>query len=155
KLNPEDKAVVARKIVPLTWLPAPIFNRLLEAVDIVLGKGNYYLCCELGRYQAEKGINSFYKMFIKAGNPAFVLKRAPSFWRSLHDEGELEVEITGAKSARARLLKYPDAGKAFCNSLVGYFERVLEMSGAKGVEIFEAKCQSKGDEYCEFFGNWD
>ena len=155
KLSPEDKIFISKKIVPLSWVPAPVLSHLMEAVDIVLGKKDFYLCREIGRYQAEKGINSFYQMFIRAGNPSFALKRAPSFWRSLHDEGELVIEITGERSVRARVLHYPDAGKAFCNSLIGYFERVLEMSGAKDVEIFEAKCRSKGGEYCEFFGNWD
>jgi predicted hydrocarbon binding protein len=155
KLPAEDKILFSKKIVPLTWVEAQIFNRFLETVDMILGKKDYYLCREIGRYQAEKGVNTFYQMFIRAGNTAFVLKRAHSFWRSLHDEGELIIQITGEKSVRARLLNYREAGKAFCTSLIGYFERVLEMSGAKDVEIFEAKCQAKGGEYCEFLGNWE
>lgn len=155
RLNFEDRTILSKKIIPLSWLPTSTFNNLLETADLVLGKGDRYLCYELGRYEAEKGIKRFYKLFIKMGSPAFVIKRAPQLWKSLHDEGELKVELTSEKSGRLRLLNYKDTNKAQCRSFVGYCEKVLEMSGAKNVEMFEAKCVSKGNEYCEFIGNWE
>ncbi|MFH1784108.1 MAG: hypothetical protein ABH868_04350 [bacterium] len=154
-LDDEDKTVLSKKIITLSWLSAKTFNNLLEQAVMVLAGGDYYLAHELGRYQAEKGISAFYQVFIKMGNPSFVIKRASQLWKTLHDEGELEVQMTGEKSATVKILGYKDASKAQCRSFMGYCEKVLEMSGAKKAEIFETKCATKGAMCCEFVGNWE
>jgi len=150
-----DREVMAGNLNPVNLYPIKAYTSFLDTADKLLGKGDYELCRQVGIFEAGETFSGLYKVFLEIGNPHFVIKKAGLAWRTLHDAGDLEIEQTGDKFVRGKITNFPDAHKAFCADLLGYFAKVLEMSGAKNLRVKETKCLCSGDEYCEFEVNWD
>ena len=154
-LEPQDRELFKGMMNPMGLYSAKAFINLINAADKLFGKGDYAVCRQIGRFEAEEAFGGLYKVFLELGNPHFVIKRAPLAWRTLNDAGDLEIEQTGDKYVKGKVTDYPDSDKGFCWNLLGYFERVLEMSGAKNVVIQEVKCRCDGDSFCEYEIKWD
>jgi eukaryotic-like serine/threonine-protein kinase len=153
-LSPEDKDVVMGKLNPVTLYPMKAYINLLSAADKIFGQGDYALCSDIGRFEADETFSGLYKVFLEVGNPNAVIRKASLAWRTLHDAGDLEIEQTSDKFVRGKVTNFPDYHKAFCNVMFGYFAKVLEMSGAKDLAVKEVKCRVNGDDCCEFELTW-
>lgn len=153
-LPPEDRDVITGKLNPVTLYPMKAYISLLSATDKIFGKGDYALCSDIGRFEANETFSGLYKVFLEVGNPQAVIGKASLAWRTLHDAGSLEVERTSDKYVKGKVIDFPDSHKAFCNVLLGYFAKVIEMSGAKDLDVKEIKCRVNGDDYCEFEVRW-
>jgi len=153
-MNSKDREAASKIILDVSWQPEKSFLDLLNALEEKFGRGSYKLCRKIGSYSAKESVPRFYKLFIKFGDPAYVIRHAVSFWNQIHNHGKLEVSRTTPVSALARLHGYKTPDRAFCNYLMGYCEGVLEMSGAKNISISEVRCVCDGNEYCEFIGEW-
>lgn len=154
-LSPEDKEVITGKLNPVTLYPMKAYIGLLSAADKIFGKGDYALCGDIGRFEAGETFSGLYKVFLEVGNPQAVIRKASLAWRTLHDAGDLEIEQSNDKYVRGKITNFPDSHKAFCNVLLGYFSKVLEMSGAKNLDVKETKCRVNGDDCCEFELKWE
>lgn len=154
-LTPEDYAVIKRPLIAGLWEPEIVYNNFLAAADKTFGKGDYALCHDIGHNSAIQGIPKIYKVFIRFGDPGFVIKRAANFWSQVHNHGRLKAELITEHTAIAAIYDYQSPHKAFCYSLMGYIVGVLELSGAKGVQIKETKCSKDGATHCEFEAHWD
>ena len=154
-LPPEDKDVVTGKLNPVTLYPMKAYISLLSAADKIFGKGDYALCSDIGRFEADETFSGLYKVFLEVGNPHAVIRKAGLAWRTLHDAGDLEIEQTNDKFVKGKVTNFPDSHKAFCNVMLGYFGKVIEMSGAKNLDVKETKCRVNGDDCCEFEVKWE
>lgn len=153
-LSPEDRAAMGKAYTSF-WEPELSFVHFLEATEKVFGKGDYSVVFQSGYYSANEGIPKFFKLFIRLGDPLFVIKRSAAIWGLTHNHGTLEVERLSAKSAIAHLVDYQTPSRAFCASLRGYCTAVLEISGAKNVSVVEKQCVCDGAGYCEFEASWE
>jgi uncharacterized protein (TIGR02265 family) len=153
-LSPEDRDVITGKLNPVTLYPMKAYISLLAAADKVFGKGDYALCSDIGRFEADETFSGLYKVFLEVGNPHAVIKKASLAWRTLHDAGDLEVEQTSDNYVKGKVTNFPDSHKAFCKVMLGYFGKVIEMSGAKNLDVKEIKCRVNGDDCCEFEVRW-
>ena len=134
-ISSQSREAASKTILDVSWQPEKSFLDLLNALEEKFGRGGY-------------------KLFIKFGDPGYVIQHAVSFWNQIHNHGKLEVSRMTPVSALARLHGYKTPDRAFCNYLIGYFEGVLEMSGAKNISISEVRCVCDGNEYCEFIAEW-
>lgn len=153
-LLPEDQEAMGKDYTNF-WEPELSYVHFLEAIEKVFGKGDYSVSFQSGYYSAHKGIPKFFKLFIRFGDPLFVIKRAAAIWGVVHNHGAFEVNGLSAKSAVARLIDYRTPSRAFCASLRGYCTAVLEISGARKVSIVEKQCVCDGGGYCEFDASWE
>lgn len=104
-LSPEDRVVIGR-VYTSFWEPEISFINFLEAMEKVFGKGDYRVVFQSGHYSAQQVIPRFFRLFIRLGDPLFVIKRAAAMWDQVHNHGYLEVTGISAKSALARLIDY-------------------------------------------------
>ena len=156
ELEANDTEIIMReKIKSMSWYSKKAFNNLIKATDKIYGKGDYEICRKMGRFIAEETFSGLYKVFLEFGNPHVVISRASLAWRTLNDTGDLEVEKLSDKYLRGKIKGLYEPNKVFCFNLAGYFERVLEMSGAKNVKVKEIKCHCEGNEYCEYEIGWE
>lgn len=153
-LEAGDRELISTVILDISWQPEQSFLNFLNTVDKVLGRGDYALCRKIGIYSAKESVSKFYKIFIRFGDPGFVIEHAGNFWSQIHNHGRLEVRKSSPVSALATVYDFKIPHKAFCHYLEGYFQGVLEMSGAKNILITEIKCVCDGDDCCEFAGEW-
>lgn len=155
QLKPEDYALISKQLIAGLWESEITYNNFLTAADKTFGKGDFLLCYDIGHNSALQGIPKIYKIFIRFGDPAFVIKRASNFWSQVHSHGRLEANIMSEHTAIAIVHDYQEPNKSFCYSLMGYIVGVLELSGAKNVQIKETKCRLEGASCCEFLAHWD
>jgi len=154
EINSRDREIASKVILDVSWQPEKPFLNLLNASEKKFGRDDYKLCRSIGNYSAKEGVSRFYKIFIRFGDPGYVIGRAANFWNQIHNHGRLEIRRTTPVSALGGLHGYKTPDKAFCHYLMGYCEGVLEMSGAKNISISEIRCVCDGNEYCEFIGEW-
>jgi hypothetical protein len=68
----------------------------------------------------------------------------------------LETEVVGGHGciARYRYARNAYPSRGMCQSLIGFWSRVLEMAGASDVTASHTKCSLNGADCCEFVLNW-
>ena len=156
QLEGDDRETVTKdKIKAMSWYPKKTFSNLMKITEKTYGKGDCNICRRIGRFDAEKTFSGLYRAFIEFGNPHSVIRKAPLAWRTLNDTGDLEISKLSDKYVKGKISGVNEPDKCICYNLSGYFERVLEMSGAKNVEMKEIKCRCEGDEYCEYEIKWE
>ena len=151
---PKNSEIIRRTIYTMSWIPEETFIDLLIAADKIFGKGNYAIPHKIGYYLAKKGIPKLYKIFIQLGNPLFVIKNGPRFWRQLHDNGELKIAKVEPNRVYVHIIDKVAPHKSFCQTLAGYIEGIFELSGAKEFRVTENKCTCEGASLCEYVITW-
>jgi len=154
-LADEDKKVMEGKFESMHWYPGSAFVKFISIADKVCGEGDYKVCYMTGREVAEYIFGGVYRMFLEIGKPHTVIRRGPLAWRLMNSTGELEIEILQEDFTRAKLVGFEDYSKAHCWHVVGLFQRVIELSGARNVDVKEIQCRTEGAEYCGFEARWE
>lgn len=154
-LTVEDYALISRPFIAGIWESEITYNNFLAAADKTFGKGDFHLCYDIGYNSALQGIPKIYKIFIRFGDPAFVIKRASNFWSQVHNHGRFNAKLITDHAAVATIYDYQCPNKTFCYSLMGYMVGVLELSGAKNVQIKESQCCLEDASCCEFIAQWN
>ena len=151
----EDIDILSKPILETVWQPQKTFVNFLATAERVYGEGDYELCRKIGLYLAKESIPKFYKIFIRFGNPHFVIRNASKFWQQVNNCGRFEVTLTSPKSCTACLSDFAFPHKAFCFTLVGYCQSTLEISGARNVSFNKTKCVTEGSSVCETIYTWE
>ncbi|MCP4652656.1 MAG: hypothetical protein GY858_04655 [Candidatus Omnitrophica bacterium] len=148
------KRILSRPILDISRIPETAFSQLIVTAEKVFGSKNYRLSRDIGHYLAHKSVPKFYQIFIKLGDPFFVIKRSQSFWKTIHNTGTLVFEATGPNSTTGQFKDFACPQKEFCSLLLGYFGAVCEMCGYTPISVVETKCICEGDDFCEFAISW-
>ncbi len=135
RLSPEFKEDMRRLFMTHQWYPFEYYIELNQAIVSVMGKGNIEFLREVGYFSADHALNSFYKFFFKAGSPEFIIKVATSAWNQYFQNGSLSVDVHEQKRLTMKFEKLEILAKEHFVSTAGWVQRVLELSGAKGVTI--------------------
>jgi predicted hydrocarbon binding protein len=154
-LSSDAREIIDRAILSGTWEPEEAYVEFLIKADKILGAGDYKLDWECGKFIAIKGIPTVYKIFIKLGDPMFVIERADRFWHQVHSTGKLQIVKTGKNSIIGKVIEKEFPHKAFCATLAGYFYGTLELCGAKNIQIKETICAADRGNTCEFAVSWE
>ena len=139
---------------PMDWKPWKAFISFITAIEKLFGKGDYQTSYEIGKFSAEKEFSGIYKAFLEKDDPEMVIRRSNIAWRTVVDTGELYSNKLTKQSARLTLSKFNEHDKHHCHFLIGYFQRVLELTGAENVSVKECNCAFEGDENCIFEITW-
>lgn len=151
----------AREVVQGTVLTSSWY----EGRDIVVGLrsaicdffygGDPIGARELGRFSAEKGLSGVYRIFVRFGSPSWIAGRATQVFSQYFKPGHIEAISMKKKSALLRLAGFPEESGLVEQTIAGFMESAVVISGGKNVWIKITKSFSKGDEYTEFSGKWD
>ena len=74
-MAPEHRGII-RTVLPHHWVPAQSMLDLMNAAAKTTGQDAKQLAYELGRFSAEDGLPTLYRLFYKVGSPEFILGRA-------------------------------------------------------------------------------
>ena len=154
-LPEEDKKIAGEKFHTMEWYSESIFANFLSSADKILGKGGHQICYQAGKMSAAEAFGGIYKLFLEFGGPNIFLKKAALAWRALNDTGYLEIEVSRENYVLGMIKEYENPHKCLCWHLVGYFEKVLELSGGKNVKAKETKCRCAGDDACQYETTWE
>ncbi len=153
-LSVEDQAAL-RVILPITWYPFDLGERLDAAIVAVLARGNTQFFEKLGAASAERNLMTVHKGFLRYGDPHAFLRNAPAIYRIYYETGRREYESTGARSAVLTTYDAQAYSRPDCLTIVGWHRRALEMCGATGVKMAETECRARGGAVCRYEVSWD
>ena len=78
QLDPDSRSVIQGRIFPWNWYSLDAFSAFLEADIRVTANGNREVLILRSEKVIEAQLRGIYKVFIKLGSPAYVIKRIAS-----------------------------------------------------------------------------
>lgn len=134
-LASEDLPYLATTIDPVAWYPMATFERLGNAILRVVAKGDLLPVRLWGRYSADQ-LRADKPSLVAPGDPIETLNRFRVLRSTYFDFDALEVLMLhdgAAEIAVAYFMGMP-AEEAASYQTMGFFERQLELAGAKNVD---------------------
>jgi predicted hydrocarbon binding protein len=141
-------------VVSVGWYPLDLYARLIGAVDHRFGTGTLSVIHALGRYEAEKDLNTIHQFFLRMMNPNIVIEQMSKYWSRFHDTGEWQTERIGDYGAIATLSNWGVVDAGLCRELQAYLQRLLELCGCRNVTMDHPQCRTRGRPACEFRARW-
>jgi predicted hydrocarbon binding protein len=155
RMGPEDGEPLKKKLLAGKWYPFKSFIGLLRASDDVFGKGNNSFIMELASLSAKEGLSTFYKFFVKIGNPKATIKRTKKIWQSYFNFGQFDVVKIEDNNAVFRISGMPEPRREFCMAMAGWTKGAMELASGANAEVKENRCCCLGDDFCEFEVRWE
>jgi hypothetical protein len=153
-VSPECREIASAKILVNSWYDLRLVEEFIAQADRVLGTGDLGMAGDMGRYSAEFGIKTIYKIFMKVGTPEFVLKRCSTIWKRYYSRGEMKLIHLEPGHVIVRLTDMGIVSRVLCARVTGWMKKTLAMTGAKGTTVEHTVCTSRGDPHCEWQGRW-
>lgn len=159
ELGVEDAAVLRGLILPNAWYPVRLWNSLVDRYVTLFGAGDAQSFRLVAEQIAEDDLHSFFKVLLKLGSPAMVLRRASSLWERYFDEGTMDAAELGPTRFHIRLMAPRDAergaGRVTCAvGVPAWQDRALRTAGARSVRTAHVSCRFKGALACEYDVTW-
>jgi hypothetical protein len=129
-----DVAILHHKVAPDAWYPMEVFERLGNAILAVVANGKLELVRMWGRGQVDT-LRAQQPALVAAGDPVETLNRFRVLRATYFDFDTLNVPLLHLDEAQI-LIAYQmgmPAEEAASHQTLGFFERLLEHSGAKDV----------------------
>lgn len=154
-LSESDRNALGSVVLQSAWYEYSLVLRIMEAAEkLYVASGPRSLAWEMGRFSAEYGLKTVYKIFFKVADPQFIISRASKIFSNYFDSGTMEVISLEPRSAHIRIRGFNQPCQVFCDRAMGWMERTLELAGAKSVTATHPKCVVRGDAWCDFVGRW-
>ncbi|HZI09127.1 MAG TPA: TIGR02265 family protein [Myxococcus sp.] len=155
RLPPEDQAVLRKMILPIAWYPMELNLRLDSAIAEVLSpEDKRRAFIDMGRASAEESLHGAQHVFVRPGDPHFLLSQAPQIYRFYYAVGSRTYEKTGPRAAVLRTFGAENVTEADCLTIIGWHERAIELSGGRSVSVEHPLCRARGAPHCEYHCAW-
>jgi hypothetical protein len=153
QVSPELAEAVRAGIAVARWYPFEQFVELVRAIDRLFGKGDGTLTHELGRYGADAALTTIYRLFFRVGTVRWVMARAARLWHLHYDAGKLELH-EHPDAIDLRIEDFPTPDCTHCQSVRGWAERSIELSGGEKVSTEMVGCRRQGADVCCIRAKW-
>lgn len=90
---------------------------------------------EAGRYSAERALTGIYKIFVKAANPQYIIKRASRVFSTYYRPCEMQVVRQSDSGVVSEISELNSDYSTVVNRIIGWCEMALEISGCQNVII--------------------
>jgi hypothetical protein len=155
RLLPPDRTVLGGILLPFAWYPFATNERLDRAIADELGIGDE-IFLRLGAKSAEDNLTSAsQRHYMDDRNPQGLLKNTSAIYKVYYDTGHRDYEKLGAHAAVLRTHESHSYSPSDCLTVVGWYERAIQMCGGRNVKVIETRCRARGDEVCEYSCAWE
>lgn len=156
-LQPVDVEYLHIRILPDGWYPMETFSRFgLAILDNIAG-GDPFLARGWGRMSADQLADAHGAQLVVAGDPRESLMRLLVLRNTLFDFDALAIPQLTDRHASVHV-SYQMAARAeqaACFQTIGFFGRLAELAGGKGV-VTQLKSRAwEGDPITEFTVDWE
>lgn len=134
-LYPEDMAIIGEKIDPEAWYPMETFERLGLAILRTIAMGQLDAVRMWGGFQVAS-VRRMFPNLIAENDPAETMMRFRVLANSFFDYGALKVELVEHDHAEVAIVYGMSqlAEETACTQTLGFFERMVEISGAISID---------------------
>lgn len=154
-LSPEDQALFAKPVLPISWLDYGAYMRFMLAADRLLGRGDTRLLSDASTFNAKKDLGGIYKFFISLTSPEFIINNAGRVWNQYYNRGRVIPEDVTKHRGIWRIVEWPEIPLHHETDSIPFAEECLRMSGAKNPVGRQTHCMARGDEYCRVVFTWE
>jgi len=133
-LLPEDLALAQARVDPAAWYPMASFERMGDAILQKVAGGNLDAVRLWGRFSVDQ-LAAAQPQLVAHGDPIETMNRFRVLRATYFDFDSLEVSNVSDGEAHVRIAYHmgPSAEEAAAYQTLGFFERLLEVAGAKNV----------------------
>lgn len=153
-LTDEDRELAAQKILPINWYPFESYKRFLDALVVVVARGDMTVVRQWGRDYGSTILDGIYRSTIVAGSPYRSLKNYERRFASFYDFGVVEVTDTGPGTAEVVLRDFDPEWETIYQLIYGWFERTAELAGARDPRVVFTSRSWTGDPYTGYRISW-
>ena len=152
-LPAEDQSAL-NSILTVRWYPFETGKRLDDAIVAVCGNGDPAFFKRLGVSSADKNLSALHRSFLTPGQPHAFLGKARTIYALYYETGRREYERTGDLSGVLTTYDAETFSAPDCQTVIGWYERALELCGATGVLVTETECRARGGAVCRYNVSW-
>jgi hypothetical protein len=157
KLGEEDRALLPPVFFDSNWYPYDTWRSLRRIAGMLrTGKEAPDLAVTYGKHIAQYLLNGVYRSLVAKDAAKQVGRFSAIHDFFYRDTSTLEVKLLNNSSCMVRYLYDYDVKPvpSTCLSTMGFWMRVLELSGASSVRATHPRCVCKDEESCEFEYEW-
>jgi hypothetical protein len=155
RLDEESRKMLAEPISCSAWYPCDAFARFLEADILETAGGNEEELIKRSERVIERQLSGIYKIFVKLGSPAFVIRRIAAVHSTYFDGVQIIPEMTGPNSSTIQYVGFSREHRILGFVIIGFFKKALEISGAKSVDVHFRVPIDAGEKFSELALHWD
>ena len=145
-----------QNVLVTNWYPFSHIVELINAMHKVLSMENPNIIEELGRYSAIKSSKGIYKIFFIILKPKTILEKIPAMWVTMMEGGKVMLDFKGDRDVILSLIEFnEELPELFARSLIGWTKGLLELAGAKNIQMTAIKMPSKTDNTLVVNAKWD
>ena len=154
-LSPEARALYRDSILSSSWFPiTPMLALPTQNVCDLFYGGDLKGAYESGIFAADDGLRGLYRMFVVAGSPTFIIKKAATVLSTFYRPSTIERVEEKPKAVTFHMTHFPEPHPAVEFRIAGWMEQGLVVCGCKGIQVKIGKSLTKGDPYTEYFVTW-
>ena len=136
------------------WYPFELFIDLTETIDRVFGKGDGALFRQVAGQTAEDDLSTVYKIFFRFMQPMFIVQKAAQLWRSYYTSGTVTATSPEKGLIELEIAEFGTPHWAHCESVLGWAQRSIQLTGVKGVQAQHLECRGRGAKRCRMRVSW-
>lgn len=156
KMPAPDRDTLTRIVLPIAWFPLDLELRLDDAIaDVLCPTDRARALIDLGRASADESLRGPQKVFVKDGDPHYLLSHAPQIYRMYYAVGHRTYEKTGPRSAVLRTFEGEEVTANDCLTVVGWHQRAIELCGVLSAKVEHPICRARGGAHCEYVCSWE
>lgn len=153
-LDESTRVLMDGKILPVNWYPFEHLIHFMKTAQNVLEPRSHSFYRDMGRFATDFAVNRFYRFLMSFASTERVIRRAEGIWQTFYRPGQMKILEVGNKKARLQLLDFPHESPEFCERLMGWMVRMVELTGGRNCQMLHPLCIARGEPYCEFYATW-
>ena len=153
-LDADGRNIFGATVHPSSWYPLDAFVEFLEVDIRETANGKREVLAKRAERVIESQLRGIYKVFVKFGSPGFVITRISAVHATYFQGVQIIPEIEPHKA----IIKYIGFAKhhdIMGYTIIGFFRKALEISGAKGAAVNFSVPISEGGSYSELTITWE
>lgn len=155
-LSPSIKKTYSERNKPYEWYPLEdVYLEPVRKMCDLFYAGNLHGAWELGRFDAENALNTVYRLFLMLGSPQYLIKKASTLFPTYYQGSQVEILDLSKGKSRLRISNYGQMNKVNENTIGGWIERGMELSGAKNIKLSFVAAKVDGQDVVDIFGSWE
>ncbi len=136
------------------WYPFALFIDFIETIDRVIGQGDGKLYRPMAAQTAEDDLSTVYKVFFRFLQPMYGIGKAAELWSAYYSSGKLKMTPLDPSKIELEIADFARPHWAHCESVLGWAQRSLELTGVKDVVCEHVDCRSRGGSRCRMHLSW-
>jgi hypothetical protein len=153
-LDENDKKIFGKIVLEVGWYNLDSFAKLLEQDVLVTLNGDEKELIVRSEGVFERQLKGIYRFFIKLGSAEFVIKNLSLVHKTYFRGVSIDVKMESPNKALVRYTGFEKQHRIIGFSIIGFFKKALEMSGARDVNPYYTTPIEENKGYCDLAITW-